>query len=71
MTPSPTRVVQLLSKFIYMGLFWMGGKLTGSALTEDATLTLQSLAEGAAFIIAGLVTFLFDLWLHRLQKKTP
>lgn len=69
------RLVQLLSRWIAFGLFWLAGVISGETLSAETSATLSDFSTALAVALAGLITFGVDLFLHRLQKarnpKTP
>jgi hypothetical protein len=66
------RLSQLFSRWIAFGLFWAAGLIAGNTLSSEAEASIRSFSEAIAIALAGIVAFLIDLWLHRLQKsKNP
>jgi hypothetical protein len=63
------RLSQLFTRWLTFLIFGLAGLVTGETLSSQAQVTLSGFAEAIALALAGLVTFLIDLWLHRLQKE--
>lgn len=63
------RLVQLFSRWISFGLFWIAGSITGETISAEGTATINDFSTAIAVALAGLVTFFVDLFLHRLQKS--
>lgn len=62
------RLIQLFSRWIAFGLFWLAGMISGETLSADQATTIQDFSTAIAVALAGLITFGVDLFLHRLQK---
>lgn len=63
------RLVQLFSRWIAFALFWIAGAISGETISAEGTATINDFSTAIAVALAGLITFLVDLFLHRLQTK--
>lgn len=63
------RIAQLFTRWITIGLYAIAGALAGGPLSSETQTTLSDFSAAISIALAGLVTFLLDLWLHRLQKE--
>lgn len=62
-----TRIAQLLSRFIYVGLFAVAGRFVGE-VPADTAASLSTYADAIGAALAGVILVGVDLWLHRKQK---
>lgn len=61
------RLIQLLTRYIALGLFTVSGWLLGTAPTDEVTGEIEGIASAIAAAVVAAIMLLGDLLVHRLR----